>query len=63
MELQRLYDGKIDSGKQNIFTCGSGISAAIIALGAYELGNDYVTIYDGSWSEWGADPEVPIEKD
>lgn len=63
MELQRLYEGKIDSSKQNIFTCGSGISAAIIALGAYELGNDYVTIYDGSWSEWGADPEVPVEKD
>jgi len=62
IELQKLYDGKIDSGKQNIFTCGSGISAAIIALGAYELGNDYITIYDGSWSEWGADSQVPIEK-
>lgn len=63
MELEKLYEGKIDSGKQNIFTCGSGISAAIIALGAYELGNDYITIYDGSWSEWGADPNSAIVKD
>ena len=63
MELEKLYEGKIDSGKQNIFTCGSGISAAIIALGAYELGNDYITIYDGSWSEWGADPDSAIVKD
>ncbi|WP_156307036.1 sulfurtransferase [Sphingobacterium endophyticum] len=63
MELEKLYEGKIDSGKQNIFTCGSGISAAIIALGAYELGNDYITIYDGSWSEWGADPDSAVVKD
>lgn len=62
MELQKLYDGKIDAAKQNIFTCGSGISAAIIALGAFQLGTDYITIYDGSWSEWGADPDTPIEK-
>ncbi len=53
-ELERLFEGKIDASKQNIFTCGSGISAAIIALAAYELGNDYVTIYDGSWAEWGS---------
>lgn len=59
-ELQRLFEGKIDSAKQNIFTCGSGVSAAIIALAAYELGNDYVTIFDGSWSEWGADENTLV---
>ena len=63
LEMQRLYAGKIEAGKQNIFTCGSGISAAIIALGAYQLGNDYITVYDGSWSEWGLDPDLPISKD
>lgn len=59
-ELERLFEGKIDSAKQNIFTCGSGVSAAIIALAAYELGNDYVTIFDGSWSEWGADENTLV---
>ena len=62
-ELQGLFDRKIDSGKQNIFTCGSGVSAAILALAAYQLGSNYVTIYDGSWSEWGADPEAPVATD
>lgn len=61
-ELERLFEGKIDSAKQNIFTCGSGVSAAIIALAAYELGNDYVTIFDGSWSEWGADENTLVSK-
>ncbi|MEO0882590.1 MAG: sulfurtransferase [Pseudomonadota bacterium] len=43
-----------------IATCGSGVSAAILALGAAVIGNDLVSIYDGSWTEWGSDPERPV---
>jgi thiosulfate/3-mercaptopyruvate sulfurtransferase len=42
-------------------TCGSGITACAVALGAYLIGKDDVQLYDGSWLEWGADPGLPLE--
>lgn len=44
-----------------IASCGSGVSAAIIALALAELGNWEVAIYDGSWSEWGRGEKNPVE--
>ncbi|MDG2243919.1 MAG: sulfurtransferase [Rhodospirillaceae bacterium] len=42
-------------------TCGSGVTACTVALSAYLLGKDDVAIYDGSWVDWGSDPDTPIE--
>lgn len=42
-------------------TCGSGVTAAAIAFGAHLVGNDKVAVYDGAWSEWGADKNTPKE--
>ena len=41
-------------------TCGSGVSAAILALALARLGRLDVAIYDGSWSEWGGRSDTPV---
>ena len=49
----------VDLAKPMVTTCGSGVTAAVLLFGAHLLGKDDVRLYDGSWSEWGADPETP----
>lgn len=44
-----------------VFTCGSGITASILALGAEIAGLHNNAVYDGSWTEWGSITELPIE--
>jgi thiosulfate/3-mercaptopyruvate sulfurtransferase len=44
-------------------TCGSGVTAAVIALGLEIVGAKQVSLYDGSWSEYAQHPRVVIEKD
>lgn len=42
-------------------TCGSGVTASMLAFGMYLVGKTDVAVYDGSWSEWGMRPDTPIE--
>ncbi|WP_375393844.1 sulfurtransferase [uncultured Sphingomonas sp.] len=51
-------DAGVDVSKPIVTTCGSGITASVLAFGAHLLGNE-AAVYDGSWSEWGADPSTP----
>jgi thiosulfate/3-mercaptopyruvate sulfurtransferase len=44
-----------------VATCGSGVTANSLIFAAHLLGNDATRLYDGSWSEWGADPSTPKE--
>ena len=49
----------VDLGKPMVATCGSGITACVLLFGAHLLGKEDARLYDGSWSEWGADPDTP----
>lgn len=58
--LRAAYEGAgIDLARPIVTTCGSGVTAAILLFGLALLGKRDVALYDGSWSEWGADPAVP----
>jgi thiosulfate/3-mercaptopyruvate sulfurtransferase len=43
-----------------VATCGSGVTAGIVALALAVLGRPDAAVYDGSWVEWGADPSLPL---
>ena len=45
---------------QLVFTCGSGVTACILAQAAHMLGLSPLKVYDGSWSQWGADASLEI---
>jgi thiosulfate/3-mercaptopyruvate sulfurtransferase len=49
-----------DPARPVLTTCGSGVTASILALGLAVIGRDAVPVYDGSWSEWGMRPDLPI---
>ncbi len=60
-ELAALFAGAgVDIDRPIVTTCGSGVSAAILALALARLGRPDVPVYDGSWSEWGARGDTPV---
>jgi thiosulfate/3-mercaptopyruvate sulfurtransferase len=59
-ELKRLFaEAGIDPAKPFVASCGSGVTANSLIFAAHLIGNDDTKLYDGSWSEWGADPATP----
>ena len=53
-------DAGVDLHKPAITTCGSGVTAAILSLALERIGKTDHALYDGSWSEWGMYPDLPI---
>src|SRR5207247_46108 len=51
----------LDSRKPVATTCGSGVTASILALGLPLIGHKKVAVYDGSWTAWGGRPGTPVE--
>lgn len=61
-EVERLFEeAGVDLSKPVVASCGSGITASVLALALAEIGHRRTSVYDGSWSEWGADQNLPIE--
>jgi thiosulfate/3-mercaptopyruvate sulfurtransferase len=56
-----LIKAGVDPNKPVVASCGSGVTAGIVALALAILGRTDASVYDGSWVEWGADPSLPIE--
>src|SRR5262245_6728971 len=60
-ELRQIFAAaKVDADRPVVASCGSGVTAGVIALALAVLGRPDAAVYDGSWSEWGADPSLPI---
>jgi thiosulfate/3-mercaptopyruvate sulfurtransferase len=58
--LRREFEAAgVDLARPMVATCGSGVTACVLLFGAHLLGKEDMQLYDGSWSEWGADPATP----
>ena len=60
---QVLQEAGVDMDRPVITSCGSGVTAAVLAFGLARLGKTDVKLYDGSWSEWGGRADLPVERD
>ncbi len=61
--LDPIFSKLIIKEQKLIFSCGSGATACILALGADLTGHPNISVYDGSWSEWGLPSSgLPVEK-
>ncbi|ELR65695.1 Thiosulfate sulfurtransferase, rhodanese [Photobacterium marinum] len=59
-QLSKRFDALSDPEQNLIFSCGSGVTACILALAAELTGRKKLTVYDGSWTEWGRKHKYPV---
>ena len=59
-EIARMVEPLLGNSSSAICSCGSGVTACILAFALHLVGKDRVAVYDGSWSEWGLPGELPV---
>jgi thiosulfate/3-mercaptopyruvate sulfurtransferase len=57
----RFRHAGVDLSKPVVASCGSGVTASVLALGLHLIGHRQVAVYDGSWAEWGLPGDTPVE--
>ena len=57
----QLQQSGIDLTQPIVCTCGSGVSACVLALALFEIGLTDIPVYDASWAEWGRQTDTPVE--
>ena len=61
VQLHALFEqAGVDTAQPAVVTCGSGVTAVVLLLALYQLGQSQVSLYDGSWGEWGSRDDLPI---
>lgn len=62
-EVKAIFEAAgVDMNCPIVTTCGSGVTAAILSLALARIGHRKSALYDGSWSEWGAYPDLAVEQ-
>lgn len=61
-DLRAIFESAgVSAEKPVVASCGSGVTACVVYLALQMLGHRHLSVYDGSWSEWGMHPDTPIE--
>ncbi|MBO6520762.1 MAG: 3-mercaptopyruvate sulfurtransferase [Rhodospirillales bacterium] len=63
-EIKTIFDDAgIDFKKPLVASCGSGVTACVIAFAGHLIGESEIAVYDGSWTEWGSRHDTPIDSE